>query len=569
MNLKQLFLAAMLSGLWMATDIVAANLVTNPSFENNQASFVNFPGYISGNTTIDSWTENAANRVGINGNSGSGYPFADNGTIPDGVAVGFIQSNGAASTLSQSISGLSIGTTYKITARINARSGVNLPNIGVSMGATPLLFNQNVTAVGGGNPYHELTFYHQATATSETLEFLNQTGVDTTLVVDQVSVDPVFTTGWSASSWSNDASSGISGASPYTHAYNLGSGANPLINGVQFTGVGGANPSVAGRFAVAGMPSVFTGFVNNVTDPGSNSLASDFVYGGVPGSITIDGLKPGNQYQATFYGASFGGGGGRAANFFVNGDAITVDENTLPNGDGVKLQYTYTADNSGSVTLNVSPYFVNSTIHFHGFANAALSTTAIAGLYNTGVDAGGTPLADDAVDPHWSIFAGPVTGNGIVATSAGGFPIGPWIGDNATSAWVTPANNTEGPDGAYTYRTTFNIDGAGAALRLQGLVATDNSLQGIYLNGNLIGTVSGVDFDSFSTFDVSGFSNSGLNTLDFVVINDTPPGPTGLRVEFTSAIVEVPEPSSLGLLAIGIAALFRLRRQVRGLSQAH
>jgi hypothetical protein len=217
MKTARVFLVAIFGVAWAAAQVNAANLVANPSFENNQASFVNFPGYISGNAAIDSWNGLANDRVGINGNSGSGYPFADNGVIPNGVAVAFVQSDGAASTISQTVNGLSIGSFYQIQARINSRAfGGELPNIEISMGGNTLLANQQVTPVGGGNDYRYVTFYHQAAATSENLVFQNSTGVDTTLVVDAVSVDPVFNTGWLPSAWSNDATSGIDAANPYS-----------------------------------------------------------------------------------------------------------------------------------------------------------------------------------------------------------------------------------------------------------------------------------------------------------------------------------------------------------------
>lgn len=560
-------LVATIACLITSTGAYAANLVLNPSFEGNQSSFTVFPGYISGNTTITDWTASDANRVGINGNAGSGNPFADNGVKPDGVAVSFIQSAGGATTLSQSVTGLSIGTTYKVTARLNRRNGsLNGSAVAqVTMGTETLLTNQVLDSVGGANPYRYVTFYHTAGATSETLTFQNQTSgggsPDTTILVDAVSVDSVFTTGWSASPWSNDATSGIDAANPYSysHAYNLGSASSPVINGVTFQGVAGGNPSVLDKFTVTGMGNVFNGFGNSVTDPGSNQLASDFIYGGNPGSITINGLVSGVQYLATFYGVSFGGGNGRAADFSVNGDRLTADENALPAGNGVKLQYSYTADITGSVTLNVQPYNGGNSIHFHGFANEDQTVT---GLFNTGTDANRVSLADNTIDPHWSLTAGPVVGNGIVATSGGGFPIGPWNADNSISAWVTPATNTEGPAGSYTYETTFNVSASNNLnIRLQGLVAADDGLLSIFLNGNPMTTPAGVNFGGFTPFDFIGLATPGSNTLQFVVSNDG--GPSGLRVQFTSALA-VPEPGSFVMLSCALAGLAVARRRRAG-----
>src|SRR3954469_18624681 len=75
--------------------------ITNPSFEAD--TFTTFPGYISGNSPITGWTAGDPARAGIN--PGGGSPFADNGTIPAGSQVAFIQ-NSANSSLSTVLNGL-------------------------------------------------------------------------------------------------------------------------------------------------------------------------------------------------------------------------------------------------------------------------------------------------------------------------------------------------------------------------------------------------------------------------------------------------------------------------------
>src|SRR4051812_23812877 len=64
--------------------------IPNPSFESN-AVFTNFPGYVSGNASITGWTTNNPPRAGLN--PGTTFsPFADNGAIPNGARVAFVQS---------------------------------------------------------------------------------------------------------------------------------------------------------------------------------------------------------------------------------------------------------------------------------------------------------------------------------------------------------------------------------------------------------------------------------------------------------------------------------------------
>src|SRR6266498_4927844 len=109
---------------------VFAQSIPNPSFEAN--TFTVSPGYISSNAPITGWTGTPPERVGLNPSGGS--PFANNGAIPAGNNVAFLQANvtdpGTPSTLSTTISGLGVGTKYKVTFRANARN-TNTPNVKV------------------------------------------------------------------------------------------------------------------------------------------------------------------------------------------------------------------------------------------------------------------------------------------------------------------------------------------------------------------------------------------------------------------------------------------------------
>jgi hypothetical protein len=166
------------------------------------------------------------------------------------------------------------------------------------------------------------------------------------------------------------------------------------------------------------------------------------------------------------------------------------------------------------------------------------------GLFNTGVDDQQNVLAEDAVDPHYTLIdPSQITGDAFVATSAGGFPIPPWLDDSHRSGWIVPSVDTNGPgdfDGApsYIYRTTFNLNGVDINnLSIDGQWASDNAGLDILLNGESLGIANTAQFSAFSPFTLDfGFIN-GLNTLDFVVNNggneENTFGPTGLRVEFS------------------------------------
>ena len=71
-------------------------------------------------------------------------------------------------------------------------------------------------------------------------------------------------------------------------------------------------------------------------------------------------------------------------------------------------------------------------------------------IFNTGVVTSGVPQPDNAAELHYSLIApGVVTGTPFVATSAGGFPIPPWLADSTVSAWIAPSESTEGSAGLH------------------------------------------------------------------------------------------------------------------------
>ena len=186
-------------------------------------------------------------------------------------------------------------------------------------------------------------------------------------------------------------------------------------------------------------------------------------------------------------------------------------------------------------------------------AHAALITT----LYNTGVDASGAVLPDGTVgDPHYALTSVP-GGTTVtrVITSASLFPIPPYIGDNTSSRWIGPNNDSDlnGPVGNYTFRTTFDLTGFDfTTASIAGGWATDNNGLDILINGASLGyTTSFTQFSlGFSAFAVTSGFVAGVNTLDFVVFNGG--GPIGLRVEMTGT---VPEPGSLALAALALVGL--------------
>lgn len=189
-------------------------------------------------------------------------------------------------------------------------------------------------------------------------------------------------------------------------------------------------------------------------------------------------------------------------------------------------------------------------------------------LFNTGVDALGSPRPDGTIgDLHYSLISvhAPFTSVIRIRTSAGGFPIPPYLGDNAFSAWIGPNNDMalNGPAGTYVYRTTFDLTGFNpGTASITGGWSTDNNGLDIRINGVSLGfTTAANQFEiGFAPFTVNSNFVAGINTLDFLVNNSG--GPTALRVELVGSANSsaVPEPASIVLVAVGIAGLRISRR---------
>jgi len=169
---------------------------------------------------------------------------------------------------------------------------------------------------------------------------------------------------------------------------------------------------------------------------------------------------------------------------------------------------------------------------------ASAAVVPVSGLFSTGLDSSGSPLADGAVDPHYTITAGPDgAGNAAHVTLSTGFPIPPWLADTTASKWISPQANQSGdpePPGSYVYRTTFSLAGLDpSTVQITGQMLADDRVTDVRINGTLLGLAAS-GFASWTPLSIKSGFQAGVNTLDFLLTNaGTSNNPSGLRVELS------------------------------------
>lgn len=199
-----------------------------------------------------------------------------------------------------------------------------------------------------------------------------------------------------------------------------------------------------------------------------------------------------------------------------------------------------------------------------GVACATLSVSAahaatIDGLFNTGVDAGGAPLAENALDSHYLVNG---TGTPVVYDH----PTYIVVPDGRFIAQEAGGSLTTNPS---TYSLTFDLGALSAATaQLSGFFAADN-FASAFLNGHLLAQdnqfTDVANFKSLTPFSAGAADFvSGLNTLSFVVTDTGPP--SALLVSGLSGTAlegGVPEPASWALMigGFGLAGAALRRRR--------
>src|ERR1700722_17503421 len=146
---------SLLVALTFSSPVARAQSFHNPSFEPDH--YINGVGYAFQNTdVIQGWIISDDQHIGLNiGGSNNPTLFANNGAIPDGTNVAFIQCNNAVTnSLSTTISSLVPGMAYQVTFRANCRQGYAPPMASWSLNGGPPVPFTCAPAVGGSNPYY-------------------------------------------------------------------------------------------------------------------------------------------------------------------------------------------------------------------------------------------------------------------------------------------------------------------------------------------------------------------------------------------------------------------------------
>jgi Bacterial Ig domain/Immunoglobulin I-set domain/Immunoglobulin domain len=156
----------------------------NPGFEANH--FTNYPGYILDNGSMTGWF--SSSHSGVNPIADGRSPFADNGAIPEGTQVAFIQGNGS---LLQSLGGFVVGGIYQLVYAENACAQCGAtPSVSATMNGLPIVASHPVSPVGSLNAYTEIRSipFVANTASMDMSIVNNSTASNATVLIDNVRV---------------------------------------------------------------------------------------------------------------------------------------------------------------------------------------------------------------------------------------------------------------------------------------------------------------------------------------------------------------------------------------------
>jgi hypothetical protein len=178
------------------------------------------------------------------------------------------------------------------------------------------------------------------------------------------------------------------------------------------------------------------------------------------------------------------------------------------------------------------PYFDTGGNYHTDFAGGT-SLVSIPGLFNTGVNNDNTLASPGTNDQHWTMIqSASKTFPGPAAIIENPIPSG-YATNGPNSQWIGARISGSVSDGTYKFRISFDLTGLNAATAvISGVWASDNQTKSILLNGIATGYTLGDNSwkkQPAAKFTLSGPFLAGVNTLDFVLSNNS--GPCSLRVE--------------------------------------
>jgi hypothetical protein len=306
----------------------------------------------------------------------------------------------------------------------------------------------------------------------------------------------------------------------------------------------------------------------------SSAVEPKFAFVNVNGSGPATVNTPGQSAQQVYVGQGAGDGsliitsGGELSvttEFLVAHDSGRNGTYTQNGGTLSVGTHYYLGNGGGTATATVTGGVLNTTgalrlSDFDGNSSANSSFTINGGTLNTGglvaigVRTGGTGTGrgtfdiggDAIVNIGENVAMRPGAGNSFTVNGSGAdINVNRPAGPNVTGFEVHQANDVN-----------FNFDGAGvSAVDIAALMRWSHADSTLNVDATALGTSGTFDLFTFDGYFNNGITRFGTENLTLA------PGMTG-EIQYTAnsiQLVMVPEPASLGLLALG--GLFALRRR--------